>query len=765
MSIEFTGRTKKTTRVARIKTASRRLPLLVALVALSAGSFIAGCVGSVSGASSSNPQALALQFTPANLNFGSVPAGTKLSRGASVANMGAGPATITQIRFSSNQFTVSGLTFPMTLAAGQIANFTVWFNGTTSGKTAGTLTFEGANGTSSMVQLAMAATVPAVQPQLTISPAAVDAGSAQVGSKTTSNVTLSNIGNADLTVSAMTVNGAAFSIAGIATPKVISAGQSAVLSIIHAPTATGTDSGSISIISNDPASPATISLTGSGTSVPVGHLTLNPSILAFGNVVVGGSGVLSATVTNSGQAVVHISSIIALGSGFSQAGLATPATLAVGQSAQIQVTYAPTSAGLVGGTVAITSDAPGLAPGLSLSGTGVQAAISVSPASLSFGSLVDGQSKSQPVLITNTGSANLNITQLSSSGAGVSVSGLTTPLTIAAGQSSTFTVQFAPQTPGNTSGTISLASNAPNSPASLAVSGTGVAATSTLSVSPASVSFTNVTGNTSTQQMQINNTGNVSLTISQANVTGTGFSATGLSLPLTIAAGQSSSFSVQFAAQSAGNFSGSLTLASNAANSLATVVLSGSASAATETLAISPMSMSFGSVSLGSAPAQTLTLTNTGNANVTISQINASGAGFTLSGAGVPITLSPSQSIPVSVAFDPSAVGAVSGNVSVVSNATGSPAGVALSGTGVSQVQHSVQLNWTSSSSTVAGYNVYRTATSGSGYSLVSGSLVSLDSFSDSAVQSGQTYYYVATAVDGSGNESSYSNEAQAIVP
>jgi fibronectin type 3 domain-containing protein len=104
--------------------------------------------------------------------------------------------------------------------------------------------------------------------------------------------------------------------------------------------------------------------------------------------------------------------------------------------------------------------------------------------------------------------------------------------------------------------------------------------------------------------------------------------------------------------------------------------------------------------------------------------------------------------------------------VTIVSNATGSPAAIALSGTGVAQqTQHSVQLTWTDSDSSIAGYNVYRTTTSGSGYVLVNGSLVGPDAFSDTSVQAGVTYYYVTTAVDSSGNESAYSNEAQAIIP
>ncbi len=79
---------------------------------------------------------------------------------------------------------------------------------------------------------------------------------------------------------------------------------------------------------------------------------------------------------------------------------------------------------------------------------------------------------------------------------------------------------------------------------------------------------------------------------------------------------------------------------------------------------------------------------------------------------------------------------------------------------------HSVTLNWTAStSSNVAGYNVYRGTVSGGPYAKLNTSLVPGTSYMDGTVQAGQTYYYVATAVDTSGNESTYSNEAQAVVP
>jgi hypothetical protein len=80
---------------------------------------------------------------------------------------------------------------------------------------------------------------------------------------------------------------------------------------------------------------------------------------------------------------------------------------------------------------------------------------------------------------------------------------------------------------------------------------------------------------------------------------------------------------------------------------------------------------------------------------------------------------------------------------------------------------HSIALSWTAStSSNIAGYNIYRSATSGGTYTKLNTSLVVPTSYTDSSVQAGHTYFYVATAVDTSGNESVHSNPPQqALVP
>jgi len=79
---------------------------------------------------------------------------------------------------------------------------------------------------------------------------------------------------------------------------------------------------------------------------------------------------------------------------------------------------------------------------------------------------------------------------------------------------------------------------------------------------------------------------------------------------------------------------------------------------------------------------------------------------------------------------------------------------------------HGVTLNWVASTSqNIAGYNIYRGTVSGGPYTKVNPSLISGTSFSDSSVAAGLTYYYVATAVDISGNESGYSNQTVATIP
>lgn len=75
-----------------------------------------------------------------------------------------------------------------------------------------------------------------------------------------------------------------------------------------------------------------------------------------------------------------------------------------------------------------------------------------------------------------------------------------------------------------------------------------------------------------------------------------------------------------------------------------------------------------------------------------------------------------------------------------------------------------VSLNWDDNSEEdLAGYNIYRSTTSGSGYVKTNALLLSNSDYTDNSVVNGTTYYYVVTAVDTNENESGYSSEAVAF--
>ncbi len=809
-----------------------------------------------------------LSLNTSSLDFGSVGVGSKEAANLVIGNTGSADLVVSMITLNGADFTISGISTPRTISAGQTVPVVVTFTPAAAGAVSGglTLTTNDPNTpTSNVILSGTGSTSPLGQ--LTASPTSLNFPSVAMGSNASQNITLTNTGTVAVKISSAAALGSGFSVSGLATPVTLNQSQSATLSVKFAPTAVGSASGTVTVVSDAGGPPLSIVLSGTGATAPAGRLTAAPGNLSFGNVAAGSSASQNITLTNTGNAALQISSVVAAGTGFSVSGVTPPATLNPSQSATLAVRFAPLVAGNATGTITVGNNV-GSPVTITLSGTGTQAGLSVSPASFNYGSVVDGQTKSQNFTLSNTGSAPVTITQISVNGAGYSASGLNTPTTIAVGRSATFSLLFAPTTAGVLGGTVSIASDAPSSPNVVAVSGTGVAASVTISRSPSSISFGSVrSGSSSSKSVTITNSGNASLTISQVNVnakdvtasgissgltltpgqnaalnltfnpsasetvtgnvtvmstqgssavipvtgsgvqagltltpssvnfgnvtvgspnsqtiqiantgtavltisqvsvTGSGYSSSSLSLPLSINPGASTNFNVQFAPQSTGTVSGSVSLVSNAPTSPDTASMSGVGVAATATLSLSSTSLSFGNVNAGSSAQQSVTIHNTGNSNVVISQINISGTGYTLSGAGTPVTLSATQRLTITVHFSPLSAGSDSGSVSIVSNATGSPAGITLSGTGVAQTPHSVALNWNASTSSVSGYNVYRSTTSGSGYTKMNSSLVGSLSYTDSTVQSSQTYYYVTTAVDGSGTESGNSNEAQAIIP
>jgi Abnormal spindle-like microcephaly-assoc'd, ASPM-SPD-2-Hydin len=501
-----------------------------------------------------------------------------------------------------------------------------------------------------------------------------------------------------------------------------------------------------------------------------------PSTLSFGSVTINTtSGAATFVMTNNSRQGITIQKVTTSLPEFIITSPTLPISLARHSSVSFRVVFRPPAALTYNGTIVAyaTGSGGGTATSyVSVSGTGTNPAppptqsylLSSSTSNLSFGNALVGTSTSQNLKLTNTGTGSVNISQVVTSGTGFKVTGFAGGVTLAAGQSLSLTASFSPAATGTVAGSISVVSNATNSPATISLSGTGVQPQ--ISVIPSGVGFGNVTvGVTNTQTLTIRNPGTATLSLTQASLSGAGFTTSGLTLPLSVAAGGSASFTVGFAPASASNFSGSIALTSNAPNSPLMIPLSGAGVATILHLSASPASLSFGSLTTGTSTTQSVTISNTGNSSVSISQISASGAGFATSGIALPLSLAAGQSTSFSVTFAPASAGSLAGSVTVLSNAANSPLVVALSGTGATPVSQTVSLSWTPSSSTYSGFNVYRGTASGGPYTRLDTSMISTTSYTDAGITSGHTYYYVATEVGPTGTESSYSSEVSATIP
>jgi hypothetical protein len=696
---------------------------------------------------------------PATLTFGNVQVGVMKTLSETVTNTGGSSVTISQVTIAGGAgFSMSGITAPMTLAGGQSATFSVSFQPPATGAVSGNIAIT-STGSNPNLNIPLSGTGLAAG-TLGSNPTSLAFGSVVVGNSKTLSETVTNTGGSSVTISQVGISGAGFSVTGIVAPVTLAAGQSASFSVLFTPTVAGAVSGNVAITSTASNPTLNVPLTGTGAAA-AGALVANPTSLAFGSVAVGSTQSLSETVTNTGGTSVTISQVTISGARFTLSGISAPVTLTAGQSATFSVSFAPTAAGAASGNVAITSTASNPTLNIPLSGTGVAAgALGSNPTSLSFGNVQIAHTNTLSETVTNTGSTSISISQVAVSGTGFSVSGISAPVTLTAGQSATFSVSFTPLSTGAKSGSVTVSSDASNPTLTIALTGTGTSP-GTLVSNPTTLSFGSVpVSTTQTLSETLTNVGGTSSTISQVTASGAGFSVSGITAPVTLTPGQSTTFSVSFTPPSAGTVNGDVTIISDASDSTFVVPLSGTGTGAAGQLTVAPTTLALGSVQVGSSGTASGTLTASG-AGVTVTGAGSSGAAFSLSGLSFPVTIPAGQSASFTVTFSPQTTGAASATLTFTSNAQPTTTTETLTGTGTPALTHSVDLSWNASTTTdVTGYNVYRAVytTSCGSFSRINSSLNASMSYTDSSVANGTSYCYAATAVDSNNMESAYSN-------
>jgi large repetitive protein len=418
-----------------------------------------------------------------------------------------------------------------------------------------------------------------------------------------------------------------------------------------------------------------------------GAVAFSPTSLNLGSILVGGaSGAQTVTLTNLGTGALTISAVTASGN-FSETDTCSGQTLAPSATCDISVTFTPSIMGIIPGALTVSDNAPNSPQVVALSGKGL-GSVSLSPASLSFGTVAVGTTSTPKTLtLTNNTAGALGYTFLASANYIAAGSG-THPCTgILAGKAKcTMSVAFTPTANGVANG--SMAASSASFPTQLAgLSGTGSGGgTSPLTFSPATLNIGNtVTGTTSpVKTVTVTNASaspvNITNFVASGDykVVGNGTAPCGGAL----GPGASCTVAVTFSPSVPGTLNGSVAFMDNTPVNMQIYNITGKA---VLPVTFSPTSLTFAAQTVGTTSAQkTVTLTNNQAIALNLTSVVASGQYAAAAGGTKPCgsVVNAHSNCTLVVTFTPAQAGAIPGVITVTHDASGNPQVVKLSGTG-----------------------------------------------------------------------------------
>jgi hypothetical protein len=346
-----------------------------------------------------------IRLTPPSLAFGGQAIGsTSASQSITIANTGGQPAALTGETLSGD-FHMAADTCTSSLAAGASCTVSIVFNPSASGSRTGSLTVAGALG----LQTAPLSGTGQTAATDGLAPGSLTFPTQQVGTTSpTQQVTLTNTGDQTLTQIIVTSTGD-FTVVNNCGASLQGHGSCAI-AVAYAPTRTGAETGTLTIA--DELRNQTVSLSGTGQAPP--GVSATPSSIDFGGYAVGTtSSPQTVTVTNNGGvALTNLSAAIT--SGFAVAANHCPATLAAGAACPLSLTFSPTAAGAVSGTLTLSAGNLAKPLTVALSGSGDDFSLSIVGSSSAV--VTSGQTASYTLQLAGLAGASGSVV-LSCSGA------------------------------------------------------------------------------------------------------------------------------------------------------------------------------------------------------------------------------------------------------------------------------------------------------------------------------------------------------------
>jgi hypothetical protein len=427
---------------------------------------------------------------------------------------------------------------------------------------------------------------------------------------------------------------------------------------------------------------ATPLLTAAAPQQPAASLSA-PSLTFAAQQVSTQSSAQTVTVTSSGTSTLTISSV-ALTGDYAETDTCTGQTLAVGSACTIAVTFTPTATGTRPGLLTVYANIPTGQATVSLTGTGTAAASVVfTPTSLTFAATTVNQSDpSQIVTVANTGGSVATLQTPAVTGANAAdfaITANTCTATLAASTACSIQITFTPSAAGTRSATLTLTDSAGTQTASL--TGTGSSpATDTLSTTALTFAQQQLNTTSPAQQVTLTNSGGVALTLIAASVSPNSDFAVTNACGNSLAANSTCAFTVTFTPTATGARTATLTVSDQFRTQ--TVALTGTG-VAPPGVSLAPATLTFPATGVTlPAPAQTLTLTNNGGLPLTISS-TAISPSFAVASTTCGSTLAVNTACNYIIVFVPAAAGAITGTLTLTTNAPTPLQTISLSGTGI----------------------------------------------------------------------------------
>ncbi len=320
---------------------------------------------------------------------------------------------------------------------------------------------------STLAPTASDTTLTPLAPGILLGKTAINFGNVKISDKKTDTISITNNGTDTLRVSSINASNSIFNISD----TIFNLPPSGVKSLVVSFTAkdTGTMAGKFIISHNAGTGKDTIQVTAFGVSVKI---SFEKTVMNFGSIAVGVQKKDSVVVTNTGTGTLTVDSVKSDNVIFT----VTPANsvIAPAGTAKFYVTFGPTSIGAKTANILLYNNSPSVKDTVKVSGTGVQAAFALAPATISFGGSMTGQTKKDSVVVTNNGTAALVIDSVKSDNAMITVTS-STGTTIAPSTSFKFYINFTPTSAGLKSAKVVFYHKGPSKTDTLSASGTGVA--------------------------------------------------------------------------------------------------------------------------------------------------------------------------------------------------------------------------------------------------------------------------------------------------